>query len=332
MPFTPFSTSAALKTDALRIAGEPQDGSSPYDDVVYDWLSVVQNTLISGGMLGPSPLLPIDWLWARKYPRGTVLLTLPYNGAFTNTATFTLGSDIVTLANPLVPGVDPNLINWRTLVGVSESPIVRPYIVEIITPTSFRLHDPWSSASITTANWLAFQAEFDLPDDFVRFVSPLYASGWPYRIDVVEPNQLEKSYPFSLITSAIPVLAAMVAPLKLRFSHFIGTQVQGSPANVPLLLEFEYIARPEPIAEGTLPIVPPEHTRVLSYGAAFLIADDKMDNDRDRLYGRFAAQYKALIDEYRMNLYKGSSRWGAVIPRTVDEPRRLRTESGLIVW
>lgn len=330
MPFYPFGTSQALKADALRLAGEPQDGSSPYDDLVYDWMTSIQSTLVSGGMIGPSPLVPIDWLWARKYPRGSLVMPLPFNGDASRTATFTQGSDVVTFTGTPFAATE-SVVNWRMWVQANTA-VTRPYIVQMLSGNSFQLKDPWSDITQTTANWLAFQAEFDLPADFLRFSSPLYTSGWPYRIDVVEPYEMEKAYPFSLITAALPVLAAMVATQKLRFSHFIGQIANGAGANTPLLVEFEYIMRPDPITDGTLPIVPQEHARVLSYGAAYQISDDKADNDRDRMYVRFAQQYKAMLDEHRANLYKGSSRWGTVIPRTIDEPRRLRTESGLIVW
>lgn len=324
MSYFPLSTAVDLKRDALRIAGEPQDGTSTYDDQVYDLLTVVQNALVSGGQLGPSYLQPVDWLWARAYPRGVVQMSLPVNGDYTVTATFTQGSKTVTLSGTL----PSDIANYRLWI---ESKSTRPYVLQIA-GTTLTLRDPWADVTYSSARWLAYQAEFDLPADFVRFGSPLFVSGYPYRVDLVEPTDLEHDYPFSLIYAGRPELAALVTDRKIRFSHFLGTTAQGAPADAPLQLEFEYIARPEPLTEGVIPKVAYEHRRVLSYGAGYLIQDDKSDTDRDRTFGKWQAQYKAMLDEFRRNIRNASSKYGVVIPRSVDQPARLRTESGIKVW
>ncbi len=349
MSYFAFQTAKDLKTDALFLAGEPQDGSSQFDSLAYPFLSTVQNCLISGGVFGPEPLIPVSWLWARKYPRGTIQMVLPFNDNFAVSATFTAGSTLVTLSAPFTAS-DPDITNWRLWmfqnVASSVSGFQRPYVQKILTPTSFQLKDPWTDNTFTTTQWLAFQAEYDLPRDFVRFASPIFVSGWPYSIDVVEPWQMEKSYPFSLIGPAVPVLAAVVAqsPVeiqgtggadtvqKVRFSHFLGTTAANTGAITPLQLEFEYIFRPEPLYEGNIPAVPLEHRRIISFGGAYLILEDKADNERDRMWARFRTAYRAMVNEYRQSIKNASTRWGVPIPRFIDEPRRLRTESGLVVW
>ena len=71
-----YSTTAKdLKLDALDLAGEPYDGSSQYEAFAYEWLTVIQRALVSGGQFGPSPLEPVDWLWARAWPRGARMLS-----------------------------------------------------------------------------------------------------------------------------------------------------------------------------------------------------------------------------------------------------------------
>ena len=65
-------------------------------------------------------------------------------------------------------------------------------------------------------------------------------------------------------------------------------------------------------------IVPVEHRRVLSYGAGYLLREDKDDSGMGRAFGMFQAQYKALLDEYRRNLRNASPQWGVVVPRVVS--------------
>src|SRR5215471_3339078 len=96
-----LTTGLDLKRDALFLAGEPSgeggDAVSDYDDRVYEWLTVVQRSLVSGGSFGPAVLQPVDWFWARAWPRGVIQLQQPFNQAQTITAAFTLGSTTVTL-------------------------------------------------------------------------------------------------------------------------------------------------------------------------------------------------------------------------------------------
>lgn len=310
-----FTTAADLKADALKLAGEPSDGSSLYDSEVYSMLQSVQNAVISGGQFGPSALQPTDWLWARAYPRGVIQLQLPFNADSAISATFTQSSKTVTLGSSV--GTN-DLANWRIAVDTLGQ---RP-VIDSASSTTITLRDAWTDATVTTANWLAFKSEYDLPDDFVRGVSTLFVSGYPYRIPVVESAQLESLFPFTTIEAGWPELAARVTQSKLRFSHYLGTTAQGAAANVLLQLEFEYIRRAEIIAEGSIPVIPVEHRRVLSYGAAWQMLDDKDDSSADRMWLRFQAQYKALLDEHRRDARAMSPFWGVVRPRVapLDQP------------
>jgi len=127
----------------------------------------------------------------------------------------------------------------------------------------------------------------------------------------------------------MPECAARVGADRLRLSHYLDT------ADQPVLVEFDYIRRPPPLAAGVVPMVPEEHRRVLSYGAAYLILDDKDDSGAQGLWTRFQAQYKALRDEEIRGGMRMSSRWGVVQPaRSTGTGGLWWTESGLpgYVW
>src|SRR5215475_4779420 len=335
-----FTTGLDLKTDALWLAGEPTDGTSPYDSRVYEWMTIIQRTIVSGGMFGPSVLQPADWYWARAWPRGAIQLVQPF-GPNARLATFTLGSQTVTLQGSAVP----DLTGYRVLRSTVPA---RHMIVAVDnTVTNFptlTLKEPWTGASVSSVgDWLAYPDTYLLPDDFVRGTSPLFLYGFPSNlpttqtIDVVDPSDLERMYPqafpwaqgTSTVGGGLPLLAARVTQDRLRFSHFLNTP----NTTQPIQIEFEYIRRPDVIAEGTIPTIPVEHRRCLSYGAAYLILDDKADTEAQAKYAMFLAQYKAMRDEHARDMRRMSSRWGVIQPpRSSGNRSIMLTETGLPVY
>lgn len=312
-----FETANELKIDTLELAGEPSDGSSSYDARVWKLLNHVQDGLLSGMKLGRAKVRSTDWWWARAFPRGVLPLTPPVNLSRGGTLTVTEGSRSVSLSNFFVA---ENLADYR--LRLDTTPDVQPYIVRNDGLGAFELRTPWPLATQTTEAWIAYRAEYDLPDDFLRFASPLFGP-WPYRVDVVDPRQLEAARPFALIGQGMPDLAALVAERKLRLSHYPGEGTQ---------FEFEYIRRAPRLAAGTTPIMPAQHRRLLSYGAAILLTITKHDSTSGELYDLWTAGWKAMADEQRAQLRNGSSRFGVVSPRGFDAPTALRTESGLRVY
>src|SRR5215475_8044813 len=336
-----FTTGRDLKLDALDLAGEPMDGTSEYDDTVYELLTAVERSLISGGILGAKALdpPPPDWHWARAWPRGTILLEQPFNNDSSTEATFILGNRDVTINTV---GADlPDLAGWR--IFTPDTPARQ--IIETVTNTpgiykTVTLRDIWIGQSGATNDWMAYPDTYELPEDFVRGLSPLFIYAFPSnlpmvnQIDLVDPGTLERMYPQTFPwgssitqTSGIPVLAARVTESRLRFSHFLN-----SPDQLPVMLEFEYMRQAPVIAEGTIPIVPIHHRRILSYGAAYLILDDKDDTASESLYARFVAQYRAMSAEMTRDARRMSSLYGVVQPARHDNRQMVRlTETGLPV-
>jgi len=337
-----FTTAQDLKRDALDLAGEPMDGTSEYDGTVYELLTAVERSLISGGILGAKALdpPPLDWHWARAWPRGTILLQQPFNNNSANEATFINGNRDVTVNTV---GADlPDLAGWR--VFTPDTPARQ--IIDSVTNTpgifkTFTLREAWIGQSGATTDFLIYPDTYELPEDFVRGLSPLFIYAFPSnlpmvsQIDVVDPGTLERMYPQTFPwgssitqTSGVPVLAARVTDTRLRFSHFLN-----DPTGLPVMIEFEYIRLPPVLAEGVIPTIPIQHRRALSYGAAYLILDDKDDNTMDSLYARFVAQYRAMRAEQNRDARRMSSLYGVVQPARFDNRQMVRlTESGLPVF
>jgi hypothetical protein len=338
-----LATANDVKTAALYRAGEPTDGTSQYDGLAYAWMTDVLRAVISGGQFGPSPLEPVDWLWARAWPRGALQMVQPCNGnpPRTTYAAFQTGSQTVT-TTPMIPG-QPNLAGWRLqqdqtparhLIGVAQHDPAGNH-------STLTLQEPWTGSQLYTTAWLAYPDTYELPVDFVRGTSPLYISaypnfGMPYVIDVLDTPDLERyaPQPWPMTTGrtfgGLPVVAARVDERKLRFSHYLYTP----DTPLPVQIEFEYIRCPEVLAEGSIPPIPMQHRILLVFGLAYLILVDKDDGSNQALYGQFQAQVKAMTDEYRRTLRRMSNRWGVVQPSRVTGtygPPRWTT-GGLPAW
>jgi hypothetical protein len=335
------TTAKDLKQDALFRAGEPTDGTSQYDGMVYSWMTTVLRALISGGQFGPSALEPVDWLWSRAWPRGALQMVQPVNQTPTVKASFQTGSQTVT-TTPMIPNA-PNLAGWRLqqdatparhLIGVAQHDPAGGH-------STLTLQEPWTGAQMYTSNWCAYPDTYELPTDFIRGTSPLYISafpawGLPYVIDVVDTPDLERYYPqpWPFTTGraygGVPIVAARVDEKKLRFSHYLNT-----PDNpYPVQIEFEYVRCPEVLAEGSVPPIPVQHRLLLSFGVAYLILVDKDDSAAQALFGQWQAQLKAMTDEYRRTLRRMSTRWGVIQPSRVTGTwgPPLWTSGGLPAW
>lgn len=336
-----LTTGLDLKLDALAIAGEPVDGTSQYDATVYEWLTQVERVVISGGTFGQNFIQPADWYWARAWPRGAIQLVQPYNQAMTISAVFNAGSNIVTVSDAALP----DLSGYRIFQADVAARHMIDFTQDLGPLGQITLREPWTGVSETISDWIAYPDTYALPLDFVRGLSPIFVYSFPTTfpgttvIDVIDPGDLEKAYPQTFpwggaaspttVGGGYPLLAARVTDSRLRFSHFLNTP--STPQNVQL--EFEYIRRPPVIAEGVIPSIPIQHRRILSYGAAYLILDDKQDGASQSKYQQFLAQYQAMRDEHARDMRRMSTRWGVVQPARAGGNWSFRlTESGLPVY
>lgn len=335
-----LATGLDLKFDTLSLAGEPATGSE-FDDLIYEWLTVVERAIVSGGTFGPTTLQPADWYWARAWPRGALQMVQPYNQAETISAIFTSGSTTITVGSTVLP----DLSGYRIMKSSLPARHVIDRIDNSVSPTQIILREGWTGASETTDEWVAYPDTYELPADFVRGLSPLFLYSFPSNIpttqaiDVIEATDLERMYPqtfpwggnisATVTGSGLPVLAARVDQTRIRFSHFLNTP--SNPVNVQL--EFEYLRRPPVIAEGTSPQIPIEHRRILSYGAAFLILQTKNDSMAPQYMEMFLAQWRAMRNEHARSMRRMSTYWGVVRPPRASGNRAIMlTETGLPIY
>jgi hypothetical protein len=336
-----LTTGLDLKLDALGMAGEPSDGTSSYtDQQVYEWLTVTERAIVSGGFFGPSILQPAEWFWARAWPRGAIQMVQPFNADNALTATFTAASNTITVTGSGLP----DLAGYR----VFRADVAARHLIDRVdnstTPDSIILREPWTGDSDAVTDWLAYPDTYMLPTDFVHGCSPLFMYSFPSNlpwqswIDVIDPTDMERIYPqtypwaqgaTTTVGGGVPMLAARITDTRIRFSHFLNTP---SSTN-PMQLEFEYIRRPNVIAEGTIPLVPIEHRRILSYGAAFLILDDKKSSQMNSMWAHFEAMYKAMREDLARDMRRMSTRFGVVQPPRASGSRSIMlTETGLPVY
>jgi len=241
-----LTTGLDLKIDALTLAGEPTNGTSDFEASAYEWLTVVQRSLVSGGMFGPSFLQPCDWFWARAWPRGAIQLVQPYNQAGTISVSFTLGSRSVFVNTA---GATPDLTGYRILKTDTPARHIIERVNNFLTPNEIQLREPWSGATdFGATDWLAYPDTYQLPADFVRGTSPLFLYGFPSNlpttqtVDVIDPVDLERIYPqcfpwaqgTQTIGGGLPVMAARVNQDRLRFSHFLNTPNTATPTALPI--------------------------------------------------------------------------------------------------
>ena len=337
-----LTTGLDLKLDALGLAGEPIDGTSSYtDQQVYEWLTVTERAIVSGGFFGPSVLQPAEWFWARAWPRGAIQMVQPFNATATSTGTFVSGSNTVTVT----PSTGlPDLSGYRLFRPDVPARQLIDHVDNSTTPDSIILREPWTGDSDTSNDFLCYPDTYLLPQDFVHGCSPLFLYSFPSNlpwqswIDVIDPADMERQYPqtypwaqgaTTTVGGGVPMLAARVTDTRIRFSHFLNTPKTTNPIQV----EFEYIRRPPVIAEGTIPLIPIEQRRILSYGAAMLILDDKKSSQMDSMWAHFQASYKAMRDELARDMRRMSSRFGVVQPSRASGVRSIMlTETGLPVY
>src|SRR5262249_31471450 len=272
---------------------------------------------------------------------GAIQLVQPYNQAGTISVSFTQGSRSVFVNTA---GATPDLTGYRILQTGTPARHIIERVNKFLIPNQIQPPEARGrTPHLRPTSWPAYPATYQLPQAFVPGTSPLFLYGFPSNlpttqtIDVVDPVDLERMYPqcfpwaqgTQTIGGGLPILAARVTQDRLRFSHFLNTP----NTTVPIQIEFEYMRRPDLIAEGTIPLIPIEHRRVLSYGVAYLILNDKVDTEEERKYGMFVAAYKAMRDEHARDMRRMSSRWGVVQPpRSSGHRSIMLTETGLPVY
>ncbi len=319
-----FTTVADLADDALFMSGEPTGANqSNWYGRDVDLLNAVQTALISGGSFADRTLAAIDWWWARKSRRGNIIITNGINTNFVETAVIAQGNPAISLSTGLITA-DP--LNHMLLVTGKRDQIPKITARTLGPPvTDFDIEQAWKPASITTKDWIAVLLDYALPTDFARFMGPVTHGRHPYEVEITDANTLEERFPLGNISGGTPWLAALVDDSTLRFSHYI--------TDGPLVVEFEYVMLPAVLTRGgSDSVIPHQHRRILSLGAAYIMMWEKRDSSRGEVYAAFAAAWEAMETEhYKQTQGPNFGQFVARPGQTTAARGPLRTESGIII-
>lgn len=354
-----FATLADVVEYALFRAGEFTTGQLGDGDFfnntdggpVLGYINDTLEGLLLGsplGLLGESgqPLAAMDWWWARKKPNGVLHLRGPVT---TGTVSVVKGQTALTFSDLLADGSAIigefiigegiiggalDLTSWRIRIGDSS---YLPRIAATVTDGTFTtatLDEPWPDETVTDGAFVAFQLEYDLADDFLRFTGEPTLSQYPYRFPVLDESTLDQTFPIAATNGGVPRMAALIAPKVIRLSHY--------PPDLDRV-EYPYIGLPDPFTVADLApdstrdlILPPHYRRILGLGAAYYITYDKADTKAGDLKNEFAAVLRAMVQEHNKHQRKMSKNFGAYQYRLgqvkgFGATGPLRTASGLII-
>jgi hypothetical protein len=348
-----FASITDLIEHALFRAGEFTGGSLADGDFyngtdggpVLGYLNDALEGLLLGSPLGlldesGRSMPAVDWWWARKNPPGTLYLQAPVTAG---TVSIAKGSTALTFSTLLgsgtalvgsfvvgsaVVGGTLDLTGYRIRIGTSR---YLPRVVSCDTSgavTTAVIDSPWPDTSVTNGSYTAFKLEYDLPDDFLRFAGEPTLSSDPWRFSVVDQDTLEQAFPISATQGGRPHMAALIAPQRIRLSHY--------PSDVDRV-EFPYIYLPSRFTLATTDLVlPPHYRRVLAVGAAYYVCYDKADSKAGDLRTEFLGLYRAMVSEHNRHQRKMSKGFGRIHSRLgqvrgLPGNGPLRTASGLII-
>ena len=348
-----FNTITDVLEYALFRAGEFTGGALADGDFyngtdggpALGYVNDVLEGLLLGSPLGlldesGRPLPGLDWWWSRKQPAGVLHLRAPITDG---TVTAVQGESTITFSTALVEGSaiigtfiigsgviggTIDLSGWRIRIGDSR---FLPRIVSSDSSgsvTTATLDEPWPDTSQTAASYTAFQLEYDLPDDFLRFAGQPTLSSDPWQFPVMDADTLEQTYPIASVAGGIPRAAAIIGEKTIRLSHY-PTQLERS--------EYPYIFLPDSFTLSTTDLILPAHRRrILGVGAAYYICYDKADTKAGDLKTEFRGLYQAMVTEHNRHQRKMSHGFGRINYRlgqvkgsNANGP--LRTNSGAII-
>lgn len=322
-----FTTVDDLVADALWVAGEAQTSVSSYYVRALDYLNAVYTALLSGGSFADHALPSIDWWWAQVTRPGSIaLLNLVENSAITLTAT----NASATINFSSGPGTA--LVNYRIafLQDLDQLLYVTTHASGAATSATIDL--AWQKATYASTSWVAWKDHYALPNDFLRFTTPLTMSRVPYEVQLVDPVVMRRTYPIARLWRGTPQVAAIehvdtgagYSTPTLHFSHMI--------SDGPIVLNFEYLAKLTALALGTEPRIPFHHRRILSLGAAYLMLLDKVDGKAGAVFQQFQSAWDAMAEEHYRHT-SDNKNFGRIITRPGFDPQNafpLRSPSGHI--
>lgn len=321
-----LTTTADLKSSALKRAGELTTGSSKYDAAVEEYLNLVYQEIISGGNTF-MPDLAEPWTWARAQSPGLLALLPPYStGSVSLTQDSTAGSFSVAPTTSMA---------GRHLV-IDGRPEFFKIATHTASSTSFTLDGAYTDATASGLTFRAHLLDYTLSasSSLQRLVEPMRV----YRAQsgdgdnegkIYGMNQetLSRQFPLHLIQSGIPTHFAIIAEangvVRVRFNK---------TPSVETRVEYDYVPTPAAltVSPDTTPIIPYQDRIVLVYGATYFLMVDKSDSRADAYFRYTQSKLQGMLLESRKKYSKTSKNFAKLVPRLEQTNRAFLTSaSGL---
>lgn len=309
-----LTTAKDIVEYVLDRGGEPIGGTSDFDSQVLEDVNRVYQTIIDGGN-ELHPDINEQWWWARSADPGTITLQAAIE---IGTVLVTSGSVSATLSASQAV----SMVGWH--FKVDDHADVFRVTAHTAGTTGLTLDSVYTGNDNTAATYRLAKLEYTLdPSDFRNVIAPMrvYQDNRA-RIDGVEIDALDNSWPLNLQRKGIPQAFAQIGEAKVRFSHYTDKLVR---------IDFDYIVIPVALTDdaSSIPIVPFQYRTVIADFALGLLHEQK---DDDRAANRIAAAQKgleAMQREQRSRMARNSSRIGVISPRLMQRRPLPRTTSGL---
>jgi hypothetical protein len=188
------------------------------------------DAIIKGAVNDALDMVSSERLWPHLLRKGYLALHAPYS---TGTITITNGAATITT----VTGVWPS---W----AASGKIFVNNQIIDVATRTSdtvLTMADTWEAATITTATYVLYQNEYDLPDDLWRFHKNLPGQRWGWGAEPESPARLLEAEHAACYSQTFPDM----------FTVANGKFICWPYPSAAAMLAYTYYARPARLAVDT---------------------------------------------------------------------------------
>ncbi len=182
----------------------------------------------------------------------------------------------------------------------------------------------WPYATVTTsAEWVAFLAQYPLTAGDLRFAGPLYVPKSRTLISVLDPAARFQGPGWFDFEEGVPTQARFVGDTVLEFDRYTADRER---------VEFEVIATPAAAVLGVAPPMPIHHRQLLVSAVAAWILFDKSDDKFLACAQEALRFYRQMLEEHRHRLHRAAARMARLIARQDQVGKRsnvLVTASGI---
>lgn len=302
-----LTTANDIRLDALHESGELIDGTSEFHAKSLEYINHWHRKVLAG-----ATELDLDcgdpWIWARSPNPGVINVVPKVVVSTTIVSGATIGSF----------SVAPSVSYKDYFLQVEGTNEVYRITLHTASTTAFTLDSTYNEESVTTTSCDLFKLNYEI-SDVLRLVSPMsvyrrqsiYSEG-NGQIDGIDPTSFDRDYPKYRILSGAPDKFTVLYQNTDDGKHTI--RFNRVPQETTRI-EYSYIPFPDDLASSSIPLLPLEHRKLLSYACAYEILKNKNDDRKDEFRELTKASLAALIKAYRKTKSATQRDFGRLIPR-----------------